>query len=88
MTVVHTSVMSPEVAVASAEPAQRQNPGPTQTQRACLRLPCGALSDRILNTECPPVPSLHPARSVWKCGMGGNAHRGLESLSLRISSIR
>src|ERR1017187_6235450 len=50
--------MSPEVAVA-LRPAPPENSGPTQTQRACLRLPCTALSAANLNTECPSVP--HPA---------------------------
>lgn len=35
------SVMSPEVAVALHPPGQPGNPGPTETERGCLRVPRG-----------------------------------------------
>ena len=57
-------------------PAQPENPGPTQTQRGCLRLPCGALGASNLNTECPLVP--HPAPRSDALEMRYTASSGIE----------
>jgi hypothetical protein len=55
--------------------ADAANPGPTESQRGCLRVPRGALNYWNLNTRCPLVPGPAPPSRDLEMRFVGNQHQ-------------